>query len=123
MSDLSDGRQLALPGGGSLPAWVGPVRQALFKGEILLALGVVALLVVLILPIPPWFLDIGLALSMTFSVLVLMIVLFIERPLDFSGFPIVLLISTMLRLALNMATTRLILGHGQDGTRAAGAVI
>jgi flagellar biosynthesis protein FlhA len=123
MTDLSGGTSLTVPGGTVLPLWFQPIRKAVFRGEILLAMGVIALLVVLILPIPPWALDIGLAMSMTFSVLVLMIVLFIERPLDFSGFPIVLLMSTMLRLSLNMATTRLILGHGHEGTRAAGAVI
>ncbi|HLI21427.1 MAG TPA: flagellar biosynthesis protein FlhA, partial [Stellaceae bacterium] len=85
--------------------------------------GVVAILSVLILPMPPWLLDISLALSITFSVLILMVGLFIERPLDFSAFPTVLLISTMLRLALNLASTRLILSHGGTGTAAAGHVI
>ena len=78
---------------------------------------------VLILPMPPWLLDISLALSITFSVLILMVALFIERPLEFSSFPTVLLITTMLRLALNLASTRLILSHGHEGTAAAGHVI
>jgi len=96
---------------------------ALRRGEIALALGVVAILVVLILPMPTWLLDGSLALSITFSVLILMVSLFIQRPLEFSAFPTVLLIATMLRLALNLATTRLILSHGHEGTAAAGHVI
>ncbi|MGB8274843.1 MAG: flagellar biosynthesis protein FlhA [Alphaproteobacteria bacterium] len=99
------------------------VSTALRRGDIMLALGVVAILAVLILPLPRWALDISLALSITFSVLILMTVLFIERPLDFSSFPTVLLIATMLRLALNLASTRLILSNGHEGTAAAGRVI
>ncbi len=93
------------------------------RGEIALALGVVAILIVLILPMPTWLLDVSLALSVTLSVLILMVALFIQRPLDFSAFPTVLLIATMLRLALNLASTRLILSHGHEGTKAAGHVI
>ncbi|HVM78778.1 MAG TPA: flagellar biosynthesis protein FlhA [Stellaceae bacterium] len=96
---------------------------ALRRGEIALALAVVSILVVLILPMPTWLLDGSLALSITFSVLILMVSLFIQRPLEFSAFPTVLLIATMLRLALNLATTRLILSHGHEGTAAAGHVI
>ncbi|HLI10704.1 MAG TPA: flagellar biosynthesis protein FlhA [Alphaproteobacteria bacterium] len=88
-----------------------------------LALGLVAILVVLILPMPRWLLDISLAISITFSVLILMTSILISRPLDFSSFPTVLLIATMLRLALNLASTRLILSHGHEGTDAAGHVI
>ena len=72
---------------------------------------------------PTWLLDVSLALSITFSVLILMMALFIQQPLEFSSFPTVLLIATMLRLALNLASTRLILGHGHEGTAAAGHVI
>ncbi len=68
-------------------------------------------------------LDLLLAISITFSVLILMTALFIERPLEFSAFPTVLLIATMLRLSLNLASTRLILAHGHEGTAAAGHVI
>jgi flagellar biosynthesis protein FlhA len=93
------------------------------RGDIALALGVVCILVVLILPMPGWLLDIALALSMTLSVLILMTSLFISRPLDFSSFPTVLLIATMLRLSLNLASTRLILANGHEGTGAAGKVI
>jgi flagellar biosynthesis protein FlhA len=97
--------------------------QTLRRGEIALALAVVAILVVLILPMPTWLLDMSLALSITFSVLILMVALFIQRPLEFSSFPTVLLIATMLRLALNLASTRLILSQGHAGTAAAGHVI
>jgi len=92
-------------------------------GDIALALGIVCILMVLILPLPKWLLDFSLAMSITFSVLILMTALFISRPLDFSSFPTVLLIATMLRLALNLASTRLILSHGHEGTGAAGHVI
>ena len=81
------------------------------------------ILVVLILPLPPMLLDLALAISIIFSVLILMTALFIQAPLEFSAFPTVLLISTMLRLALNLASTRLILSHGHEGTAAAGHVI
>jgi flagellar biosynthesis protein FlhA len=99
------------------------ISQTLRRGEIALALAVVSILSVLILPMPTWLLDISLALSITFSVLVLMVALFIERPLEFSSFPTVLLMATMLRLALNLASTRLILSHGHEGSAAAGHVI
>jgi flagellar biosynthesis protein FlhA len=93
------------------------------RGEILLALGLIAVLTVLILPMPAWLLDCSLALSITMAVLILMVVLLIEKPLDFSTFPTVLLLVTMLRLSLNLASTRLILSHGHEGTAAAGHVI
>ena len=93
------------------------------RGDIALALGVVTILVVLIMPLPTWLLDLGLAISITFSVLVLMTALFIETPLDFNTFPTVLLLATMVRLSLNVASTRLILANGHEGTDAAGRVI
>ncbi len=93
------------------------------QGDIVLALGVFCILAVLLLPMPPWMLDASLAFSMTFSVLVLMTCLFIRRPLEFNSFPTVLLVVTMLRLALNVASTRLILTNGHEGAGAAGQVI
>ena len=93
------------------------------RPDIALALGVVSILIILILPMPGWLLDGMLALSFTFAVLVLMTCLFIDRPLNFSSFPTVLLIATMLRLSLNLASTRLILSRGHEGTDAAGHVI
>lgn len=73
------------------------------------------ILSILFLPIPPFLIDLGLAFSISFSVLILMVALWIQRPLDFSSFPTILLISTMIRLALNIATTRVILSHGHEG--------
>ncbi len=93
------------------------------RSDIALAVGMMAILVILILPLPPVLLDFSLAISITFSVLILMTSLFIQAPLEFSSFPTVLLIATMLRLALNLASTRLILAHGHEGTAAAGHVI
>ncbi|MFO1091416.1 MAG: flagellar biosynthesis protein FlhA [Hyphomicrobiales bacterium] len=87
------------------------------------AAGIAFILTVLFVPIPPMLIDVGLAVSIAFAVLILMVALWIDRPLDFSAFPTVLLIATMLRLSLNVATTRLILTHGNEGTTAAGYVI
>ncbi|MDH5750172.1 MAG: flagellar biosynthesis protein FlhA, partial [Rhodospirillales bacterium] len=84
---------------------------------------VVAILVILILPMPKWLLDVCLAFSITFSVLVLMTALFVEKPLEFNSFPTVLLLATMIRLSLNLASTRLILSDGHLGPDAAGKVI
>jgi flagellar biosynthesis protein FlhA len=91
--------------------------------DLALAGAVVAVIAMLILPMPGWLLDIGLAFSITVSVLILMTALFIEKPLQLSAFPTILLIVTMLRLGLNVASTRLILGHGHEGPDAAGGVI
>ncbi len=93
------------------------------RGDIALALGILTILVVLILPLPSMLLDVFLAISITLSILILMTALFIQAPLEFSSFPTILLISTMLRLSLNLASTRLILAHGHEGTDAAGHVI
>lgn len=93
------------------------------RGDLALAFAVVAILVVLILPLPKWMLDFALAISITFSVLILMTALFIQRPLEFSAFPTVLLLATMIRLSLNLASTRLILADGHTGSDAAGKVI
>ncbi|MGE3149621.1 MAG: flagellar biosynthesis protein FlhA [Pseudorhodoplanes sp.] len=102
---------------------LGRLGAMLKHGDIALALGVMTILVVLILPLPPLLLDLFLAISIIVSVLILMTALFIHTPLEFSSFPTVLLIATMLRLALNLASTRLILAHGHEGTSAAGHVI
>jgi flagellar biosynthesis protein FlhA len=91
--------------------------------DIAFAFGIILILAILFLPIPSFLIDIGLAFSIAVSVLILMVALWIQRPLDFSSFPTVLLIVTMLRLSLNIATTRVILTHGSEGTNAAGYVI
>ena len=91
--------------------------------DLALAIGVIGIIAMLILPMPAWLLDFGLAVSITLSVMILMTALFIEKPLQLSAFPTILLIATMLRLGLNLASTRLILGHGHEGPQAAGGVI
>ena len=93
------------------------------RGEMGLALGVVGIIVLLILPVPSFLLDLLLAISLTGSVLILMTAILIKKPLEFTSFPTVLLVATLYRLGLNIASTRLILGHGQEGTGGAGAVI
>ena len=109
---------------GLLPApWRGRLQAAVPGSDVGLALGVVALLSVLILPLPTLLLDFALALSLTSAVLVLMVALFLRRPLDFTSFPTLLLLTTLLRLSLNVATTRLILSHGNEGKEAAGQVV
>ncbi len=110
-------------GGPDLGALFGRLRHIVVSGEIGLALGVVGILVVLILPMPPWLLDIMLALSITFSTLVLMVVIYVRKSMEFNSFPMVLLIATLMRLSLNLASTRLILANGHEGTDAAGHVI
>ena len=115
-------RKIAKPGGVTMLSFkeIGTLLQ---QGDIALAFGVLGILVVLIVPMPPVLLDLLFAISIIFSVLILMTALFIAAPLEFSAFPTVLLLATMLRLALNLASTRLILGHGHEGTGAAGGVI
>jgi flagellar biosynthesis protein FlhA len=110
------------PSGFKLPTFA-QVRKSLASTDIGLAIGIMGIIIVLILPLPPLLLDVLLAISIVFSVLILMTALFIQTPLEFSSFPTVLLIAAMLRLALNLATTRLILGEGHNGTAAAGHVI
>ncbi|MEQ8404024.1 MAG: flagellar biosynthesis protein FlhA [Oceanicaulis sp.] len=97
-------------------------RRAL-RGDVAMGVGVLALLVMLLLPMPKFLLDGALAISICFSVLILMTALFIKSPLEFTAFPAILLIATMLRLGLNVASTRLILSEGATGTEAAGDII
>src|SRR3954453_4515185 len=116
MTDVTTGQS----GGFSLGFRFGDLAK---RGDLALALGVLTILMVLILPLPAVLLDFSLAVSIILSVLILMTSLFIHAPLEFSAFPTILLISTMLRLALNLASTRLILSRGHEGTAAAGHVI
>src|SRR4029078_9675899 len=99
------------------------IADLIKRSDLGLAIGIMAILVVLILPLPTWMLDFSLAFSLSFSILILMTGVFIRKPLEFSSFPTILLLTTMLRLALNLASTRLILGHGNEGTAASGYVI
>ena len=93
------------------------------KGEVALALGVIGIVVLLILPIPAFMLDVLLAISIASSVLILMTALLLKKPLEFTAFPTVLLVTTLYRLGLNVASTRLILGHGHEGAHGAGKII
>ncbi len=95
----------------------------IFRPTVLLALALMSIIVMMILPVPAILLDIGLAASFALAILIFTITLFIERPLDFSSFPTVLLASLMLRLSLNVSSTKLIIGQGHTGTHAAGNVI
>ncbi|MDX8352879.1 flagellar biosynthesis protein FlhA [Cognatiyoonia sp. IB215182] len=97
--------------------------RELFQPTVLLAIALMAVIVMMILPMPAWILDIGLAASFALAILIFTVTLFIERPLDFSAFPTVLLASLMLRLSLNVSSTKLIIGEGHTGTDAAGDVI
>jgi flagellar biosynthesis protein FlhA len=121
MVDVTAGQGTANSGNG-FPTF-GEIGTILKRGDLALAFGILTILVVLILPLPSLVLDLFLAISITLSILILMTSLFIQAPLEFSAFPTILLISTMLRLSLNLASTRLILSRGHEGTAAAGHVI
>lgn len=102
---------------------IGLSFRDIFQPTILLAMGLMAVIVMMILPMPAWVLDIGLAASFALAILMFTVTLFIDRPLDFSAFPTVLLASLVLRLSLNVSSTKLIIGEGHTGTDAAGDVI
>jgi flagellar biosynthesis protein FlhA len=121
MVDVTAGQGGAAPSS-NFPS-LSEIGTILKRGDLALAFGILTILVVLILPLPSILLDLFLAISITLSILILMTSLFIQAPLEFSSFPTILLISTMLRLSLNLASTRLILSHGHEGTDAAGHVI
>ncbi|MEN3168086.1 flagellar biosynthesis protein FlhA [Gluconobacter sp. OJB] len=99
------------------------IQKKIPGSDVGLAVFVAGLLSVLIFPLPTFILDIGLAISITLAILILMVALFLKRPLDFTSFPILLLLTTLLRLSLEVATTRLILSHGYQGLYSAGHVV
>ncbi len=111
---MSDG--MARPTGRDMWGWFA-------RGEVYMAIGVIGVILLLILPIPTFLLDLLLALSLVSSVLILMTAVMMKRPLDFAIFPTVLLVSTLFRLGLNLASTRLVLSHGHEGPGGAGQVI
>lgn len=119
MANTEAAAQPPILGGFNLGSFAGLLKRS----DLGLAVGIMAILIVLILPLPTWLLDIALAFSLSLSILILMTAVFIRKPLEFSAFPAVLLITTMMRLALNLASTRLILSHGNEGTDASGYVI
>jgi flagellar biosynthesis protein FlhA len=120
---MAEATQSAVLPGAGVPLSVGSIAQFLKRSDLGLAIGMMAILVVLILPLPTWMLDICLAFSLSLSILIMMTAVFVRKPLEFSAFPTVLLVTTMMRLALNLASTRLILSHGNEGTAASGLVI
>lgn len=91
--------------------------------DLLMAVALVAVLAVMLVPLPPFLLDISLTLSLSLSLLVLLVAIYTDRSLDFSVFPSLLLMTTLFRLSLNVATTRLILTEGHKGPGSAGGVI
>ncbi|MBB5746628.1 flagellar biosynthesis protein FlhA [Brevundimonas variabilis] len=111
---MKDG--MARPTGKDMLGWA-------LRGEVGMAVGVIGVILLLILPVPKFLLDLLLAISLVSSVLILMTALMMKRPLDFAIFPTVLLVSTLFRLGLNLASTRLVLTHGHEGHDSAGQVI
>lgn len=95
----------------------------MFQPTVIFAVALMAVIVMMVLPMPAYVLDIGLAASFGLAILIFTITIFIERPLDFSSFPTILLASLMLRLSLNVSSTKLIIGQGHTGPGAAGQVI
>lgn len=93
------------------------------NSDLMMAGGLIAIMAVMLIPLPPFLIDIALTLSIASSLLILLVALYTNRPLDFSIFPSLLLITTLFRLALNVASTRLILTEGHNGHQAAGQVI
>jgi flagellar biosynthesis protein FlhA len=117
MTDLSAGQTGANGFNGQA------LLKALMRGDVALAAGVLFILAIMLMPMPAWMMDALLALSISSSILVLMTALMIQKPLEFTTFPTLLLLTTMFRLALNVASTRLILSEGHSGPEAAGDVI
>jgi flagellar biosynthesis protein FlhA len=116
MTDVTTPRLSNAPSARDMAGW-------LMRGEVLLAMGVIGVVVLMILPIPAFLLDVFLSVSLASSILILMTAILMKRVLDFTAFPTVLLVATLYRLALNITTTRLILGHGHEGAHGAGHVI
>ena len=98
------------------------LRQ-IFQPTVLLSIALMMVIVMMVLPVPSWFLDFGLTASFALAILLFTVTLFIERPLDFSAFPTILLAGLLLRLSLNVSSTKLIIGDGHTGTDAAGGII
>ena len=130
---MSDNSNLPAPQGPTAPAPTGGntanaqafgnAAKAFLRPDVFFALGIIGILMFLLVPMAPFMLDFGLSISISASVMILMLVLFINKPLDLSTFPTILLIVTALRLGLNVASTRLILSDGHNNTGAAGQII
>src|SRR5881628_1831498 len=107
----------------ALAARPAPLAAIVPRGELVVPLALVAVVVIMVIPLPPFLIDLLLALSISLALLILMVSMYTQQPLEFSTFPSVLLIVSLFRLALNVASTRLILLHGHEGSGAAGNVI
>lgn len=118
---MADNTLSALPGPIGLVA--GTMRRMSASSDVIFAIGILGILSVLLFPVPTFVLDFLLSLSITVSVLILMTVLFLNKPLEFNSFPTILLVAALFRLSLNIATTRLILSDGHEGTAAAGHIV
>jgi flagellar biosynthesis protein FlhA len=91
--------------------------------DLFIAFAMLAIIAVMIIPLPAFMLDVALTFSLSLSLLILLTAIYVQKTLDFTSFPSLLLMTTLFRLALNVATTRLILTHGHEGTASAGSVI
>src|SRR5580704_15355249 len=100
-----------------------PSLRELLRAGIGVPVGMLAVLAMLVLPLPPLALDVLFTFNIALSIVIVMAVFYIARPIEFGVFPTVLLLATLLRLALNVASTRVVLLHGHSGTSAAGKVI
>jgi flagellar biosynthesis protein FlhA len=101
----------------------GPLPRLSKTSDISLAGAVVCILVFMVIPLPTMLLDLLLAFSITFALVILLVAMYVQRPLELSAFPSILLLTTLFRLSLNIATTRIVLLHGHEGTAAAGNII
>ena len=93
------------------------------NSDVIMAVGVVGILIFMVMPLPTVLLDLLLSFNITFSLIILLSSMYVQRPLELSAFPSILLLGTLFRLSLNVASTRIILLHGNEGTMAAGKVI
>jgi len=105
------------------PSIPGPLARITRNSDISLAIAVVCILGFMVLPLPPFLLDLLLTFSITFALIILLVAMYIQRPLELSSFPSILLLTTLFRLSLNIATARIVLLHGHEGTAAAGNII
>lgn len=110
--------------GGRLPDFLSTlIQRAGRQSDVLLAAGVFGLLIVLLIPLPSFILDLLLATSVAIGLVLFLLTFYVTKPVEFSVFPNLLLVVTIFRLSLNVASTRLILLHGSEGTQAAGSII
>ena len=101
----------------------GNIPAFMKNSDIFMAVSIVGILVFMIIPLPPMMLDVLLSFNITFAIIIVLVVTYILKPLELSSFPSIILLATLFRLSLNIASTRMILLHGNEGTMAAGKVI